>query len=379
GEPTHGVRALFFRGRDHGGRKTRVFAYYGCPARKSGERVPAIVLVHGGGGTAYDVWVKQWCERGYAALALDTTGGFPSEEGRGRSYSEGQRVPYTPRTRSELGEYVSGPENDEARTMHLPPEETWLYHAVSAVILAHSLLRTFPEVDAHRVGIMGISWGGVVTSHTLAYDRRFAFAIPVYGSAYLATGDSKLNRIYRDFGVDRYFDAQRDLAALPFPVLWQCHDRDSNFSVDANVRSYLATKGSGAVLAITAMGHAHTCAWSREEPFLFADGAIGRGEGLCRIKEEPQGFGDVSFTVALTKIAKDVRAVCHYLTTRMAFDEKGSPTYEWQHTPAAMHGERVSLTLPREACGYYVTLEWQEGGKRLSVSTVYLEKNEADT
>ena len=375
GEPTHGVRALFFRGHDLGGKRTRVFAYYGAPSHAEGERLPAVVLVHGGGGTAYDVWVKQWCDRGYAAIALDTVGGFPSEEGRGKSYREGMKLAYAPRTRREVGESISGPANDEARTMHLPKDERWLTHAVSAVILAHSLIRSFPEIDPDRVGIMGISWGGVLTSHALAYDRRFAFAVPVYGSAYLSTGDSKLNRIYRDHGVDRHFDAQTELSALPFPVLWQCCDHDSDFSVDANVRSYLDTRAAGAVLAICAMGHAHTCAWGREEPFVFADGAIGRGLGLCRILEEPQGFGDVSFRIVLTADAEDASAVCHYLTAPMTFDADGKPTYEWHHTPAVIEGERVSFSLPEGAMGYYATLEWRAGGKRLSVSTVSREKS----
>ena len=39
-----------------------------------------------------------------------------------------------------------------------------------------------------------------------------------------------------------------------------------------------------------------------------------------------------------------------------------------------MEGERVSLTIPEEATGYYATLEWTENGKRLSVSTVYCER-----
>ena len=222
---------------------------------------------------------------------------------------------------------------------------------------------------------MGISWGGVLTSHALAYDHRFAFAIPVYGSAYLSTGSSKINRTYRRCGVDGFLNAQSGLETVDFPVLWQCHDRDCNFSVDANVRSYLATRDAGAALAITNMGHAHTCSWNREEPFLFADGAIGRGEGLCRITEEPHGFSNVGFTVALSKNAAEVRAVLHYLTMPMEFDAEGKPTYEWCHAPAAMEGERVSLTIPEEATGYYATLEWTENGKRLSVSTVYCEKS----
>jgi hypothetical protein len=38
-----------------------------------GRKVPGIVLLHGGGGTAFESWVKLWVDRGYAAIAIDTS------------------------------------------------------------------------------------------------------------------------------------------------------------------------------------------------------------------------------------------------------------------------------------------------------------------
>ena len=59
------IRALFFRGADYKGAETRVFAYLGLPAGADGEtRAPGVVLVHGGGGTAYKEWVRAWTDRG---------------------------------------------------------------------------------------------------------------------------------------------------------------------------------------------------------------------------------------------------------------------------------------------------------------------------
>lgn len=51
------------------------------------------------------------------------------------------------------------------------------HHATADRILANSLLRSLPEVDADRLGLMGISWG-VITSTVVGIDTRFAFAIP---------------------------------------------------------------------------------------------------------------------------------------------------------------------------------------------------------
>ena len=37
----------------------------------SGGGWPAVICVHGGGGTAFPAWVQAWVDRGYAAIALD--------------------------------------------------------------------------------------------------------------------------------------------------------------------------------------------------------------------------------------------------------------------------------------------------------------------
>src|SRR3954471_13565879 len=66
-----GLEAIFYEGPLYEGRPTRVFAYIGIPQHAPGEKVPAMVLVHGGGGTAFPEWVKLWTARGYAAIAMD--------------------------------------------------------------------------------------------------------------------------------------------------------------------------------------------------------------------------------------------------------------------------------------------------------------------
>src|ERR1700736_6050970 len=53
-----GVRALFFEGLPWKGNPTRVFAWYVVPSNATAARVPAIVLIHGGGGTAFADWVR---------------------------------------------------------------------------------------------------------------------------------------------------------------------------------------------------------------------------------------------------------------------------------------------------------------------------------
>src|SRR4051812_25174790 len=131
-----GVRALFFDGAPYQNRPTRVFAWYGAPETKPGEKLPAMVLVHGGGGTAFAEWVRLWNSRGYAAIAMDTCGTVP----RGL-YGAWEQDPQ------------SGPPWGGFDQPDCPPQDHWTYQAVSAVVRAHSLIRSFPEIDPNRIGL----------------------------------------------------------------------------------------------------------------------------------------------------------------------------------------------------------------------------------
>ena len=64
------VRPLIYEGEVFQGKPAKVFAWYASPATLhktvGSEKYPGIVLIHGGGGTAYQDWVELWAKRGYA-------------------------------------------------------------------------------------------------------------------------------------------------------------------------------------------------------------------------------------------------------------------------------------------------------------------------
>ena len=79
------VRSLYYEGEQFHGQPTRVFAYFASPATldpkaAKGKHFPAVVLLHGGGGTAFRDWAKLWARRGYAAIAMDLAGHQPDED-----------------------------------------------------------------------------------------------------------------------------------------------------------------------------------------------------------------------------------------------------------------------------------------------------------
>ena len=75
------IRAIYYRS-DYNGEESYAFAFLGIPEGASEQnKAPAVLLVHGGGGTAYWQWVCEWVNRGYVALAMDLEGHVPLHSG----------------------------------------------------------------------------------------------------------------------------------------------------------------------------------------------------------------------------------------------------------------------------------------------------------
>src|SRR5436305_2099499 len=62
GKATNLVQEVYYEGESFGGKPTRIFAYLGRPEAGKGP-FPAMVLVHGGGGTAFPDWASYWAKR----------------------------------------------------------------------------------------------------------------------------------------------------------------------------------------------------------------------------------------------------------------------------------------------------------------------------
>jgi len=209
--PDHGaegVRAIFYDGLPCNGKPTRVFAYVAVPDLPEGKKAPAMVLVHGGGGSAFAGWVRLWLKRGYAAIAMDTCGCVSG--GGHRNHPRHDR---------------GGPPGwGGFDQVDAPLRDQWTYHAVADVVLAHSLLRSMPGVDAERTGLTGISWGGYLTCIVAGVDPRFKVAMPVYGCGFLGENSAWVGRLAK-MGpemAERWlarWDPSRYLPAARMPVL----------------------------------------------------------------------------------------------------------------------------------------------------------------
>jgi len=95
---------------------------------------------------------------------MDTCGAIPAHK------------PGSPPNKQWRRHDASGPSgwDDSFNQMDAPVTDQWQYHALADILLAHSLIRSLPDVDPDRVGLTGISWGGYLTCLTVGVDSRDA-------------------------------------------------------------------------------------------------------------------------------------------------------------------------------------------------------------
>jgi dienelactone hydrolase len=332
------VKAISFSGLPYRGKPTRVFAWLGIPKLDQGQKAPAMVLIHGGGGTAFDEWVRLWVKRGYAAIAMDTCGQVPVGT-YGKWY------------RDERGGPPGWGGFDQLQS---PCEDQWTYHAVADVILAHSLVRSLPEVDAERTGVTGISWGGYLTCIVAGVDHRFRFAVPVYGCGFYrdTVFQNELNKLTPE-DATRWFDWWDPSVYLPaatMPMLWVTGSNDFAYTLNALQASYRLPKSPATLCIRLRMPHAHGGAGENpEEIRAFADSILRGGPPLARIRETGRDSSTVWATY--TSEVPIVKAELNYTRDAGRWQDR-----KWEAIPAQQAEGRVSATLPEGTRVHYFNL-----------------------
>ena len=336
-----GIEAVFYESVEYDGKTTKVFAYIGFPKDASEQnKVPGVVCVHGGGGTAYVDWIKQWNEKGYAAIAMDTEGGVPTSDGKTSKHHENggkQRTSYSD-------------ENE-------PIENQWMYQATAAAIGANSLLRSYNSVDVDRIGITGISWGGVIAAIVTGYDDRFAFSIPVYGCL-------SLENSYGYFGTNIYsvrkkaaqlWDTVEPLSKVSTPILWLNGNLDLHFSVDATTRSYEASQ-KGFIFIKNYFTHGHYVGWQVEEIYAFADSVCKDMPFLVQ-SEESVSYSSQNLKFNVPSGVNVVSADMYYLDTLTLSHEE-----LWKYYPLTVTENKIdNLIIPGEAFSFFIKITDSRG------------------
>ncbi|MFO1483772.1 MAG: PhoPQ-activated protein PqaA family protein [Verrucomicrobiaceae bacterium] len=336
------IQSLTYAGEKYQGHGTEVFAFYASPITigeaKPGAKFPGVVLIHGGGGTAFADWVHLWAKRGYAAIAMDLNGSRPPDPEfdpkTGMAIGNGHRGT---RTRLPNGGPAHG--HPEKFDCVLTPDtsDDWPFHAAASVMRAHSLLRSFPEVDAKHTAVTGISWGGYTTCLVASLDDRFKAAVPVYGCGFLHEGESvqkpsidKLDPEHRTLWVKEY-DPGSLLPRCHVPILFVNGTNDVHYVLDSYMKSFNVVPGEKHLRIQVKMPHGHPPGWAPQEIGLFIDEKCRGGKPLP-ILSQPRIEGDtVKVTVNSAPPAKLKSAALHYTTDGGLRSKR-----EWITVPASI-------------------------------------------
>jgi cephalosporin-C deacetylase len=140
-----------------GWRGARICAWYVQPAGDG--PFPALVQYHGYSGSKMDVYrYLMWALQGFAVLAVDV---------RGQSGNSTDPICYT-------GGHVTGWMTQGI----MDPEEYYYRGVYMDCVRALDAVASRPEVDAERIGVMGMSQGGGLTLAVAALDARPVLAMP---------------------------------------------------------------------------------------------------------------------------------------------------------------------------------------------------------
>ncbi|MGJ8561358.1 MAG: alpha/beta hydrolase family protein [Litorimonas sp.] len=336
-----GLTEFFMDGPNYEGNPTRIYAIYGYPETPlSGENVepgkaPAIVLVHGGGGSAFAEWVQRWNDAGFAAIAIATEGQVDKSE-RINNLRVWERHAYSGPRRQGL--YL----DSKAEIT-----DQWMYHAVSATLLANNYLRSQDNISVDNIGIMGVSWGGIITSTVIGYDQRFDFAIPTYGIGYLSRIENKYGNVLgRNKQYQAVWEPAKKFKNVTMPTLWLTNANDKHFPLNWQMRSYQDVSGDVAVSIPPNFRHGHPPAWERPESYDFARSVVLDGKIAAKpvsISLNDDGIADarLQFNPAAIEAKRPVSATIHY-----TMDSGYAGHSNWVAKPAM-------LTQTNSAAGLY--------------------------
>lgn len=345
-----GIDGILFNGLSYKGHETKVFCWIGIPEAASREnKVGAVVLVHGGGGTVFPDWIKKWTDRGYAAISIGLEGQIPGDK-------VSDTEPFWPRNESS-GPWRKGFFLDADEDI----ENQWFFHAVADVIMANSLIRSLPEVDPEKVGITGISWGGIITNVVAGIDHRFAFAIPVYGCGFLNEAPTYIKQISalseekKEFYLN-HWEPSLYIPGHRMPTLFVNGTNDCHFPMNSFTKTWKASSAEKHLLVLYKMAHGHSPGWNPEEIYAFADYVTGRNDHYPRIKitvsknNEVQGLLSGSLNEAFLYYTCD--------TTDWQCDN-----YQWLMKEVEVNRETglLKITVPDSALYFFVNAVSAEG------------------
>lgn len=287
------------------------FALMGFPEGPAPEGgFPAVVLIHGGGGTAYPEYVRYWISKGYAVIALDWYNRRPLSA----PLPEKRKVSRTPLAGGERQDHVAN---------------------VANMILAHSVLRSQPNVNPNKTAFVGLSWGSWYGAIVAAIDTRFKAGVEIY------CGDIKNNN---EFINGRFHQD------IKIPLYWVVGTNDRNMTLQSINKAFKVCPTTYNRSIVIRLPHSHVGFYFDSCQRMISHFLKGTA-GLPKLSDIAVRDG-----VAYAKIlgqGKGIKKV--YLN--YCDDSVGKKPFQrvWKQIPAEIKGDVISAEIPKKAHSYYLT------------------------
>ena len=312
-----GLKSLMVSGKGPNGSKAEFFCYYGRPegpVPKGG--FPGVVMVHGGGGTAYPNYTKDWIGLGFAVISIDWYNQRPAP---GLTNAPSSEIS-VPRIALEGGR----------RQDHVAN--------VANMVLAHSLLRSFPEVNRDRTVFVGLSWGSWYGVCVSAVDDRFKGCVEIYCGDW-NTGRKKFFQLVNG----------RFLPYAKVPMWWAVSTNDQNVTPRTSQDGFDACADVAGAAIVNRLPHSHI-GFDFPSVRRMAKCFTGGAKPLPRLTRGRIEGGVVSAEI-LDPGAGVASAKLGYTTST------NLPTWkrEWKYAPAKVEGRRVSAALPPDTVQCYLS------------------------
>jgi dienelactone hydrolase len=334
-----GIESVLFAAEPYHGRRTEVFAYVGRPPGPG--PFPGMVCLHAGGGGADREWVELWAARGYAAIAPDLAARGPGGQLMDRGGPE-------PIPAAELAPGV-------------PPRESWSYHAAAAALRARSLLASYPSVDAERLGIVGVSWGGALACVAAGLEPRFAAAVSVFGTGFLESESGReRSRLFDGLSPaerrrwHELFDPASHLPRYRGPLLLASGATDGGFPLDLLKKTAALPPGPVYLAVRPEMDHGHGSALRCQEVYRFADHALRGAPPPPRVGEIERS--EDRLVAPVTSEAPLASAALHLTRDRGEWKRR-----RWESLPARLAQSHVESSLSAGTTACFFTVEDREG------------------
>ena len=319
-----GLKSILVKGKGPDGMTAEFFAYYATPTTVApGGGYPAVLLVHGGGGTAYPHHVENWVRQGFAVLALDWYNQRPDlSQAKGKTTDSIKGIPLD-----------GGKRND-------------IVANVANMVLAHSLLRSFPEVNPDRTVFVGLSWGSWYGAIVSAVDPRFKGVVEIYcGDVNKARGGNKM--------VDGRF-----LHAAKCPMWWVVGTNDRNVTPSTSQAGFDECANHWGHAVVPKLPHSHggvrfESAMRMARHFACGDAALPR---LGRIS-----LDGIRASAPIISVGKTTGAA--HLAYTCDGDEPTEWKRKWQTVPAKVEGGKVVAEVPQDAFQIVLSLYEKEPGR----------------